>query len=186
MASYLSSWLFGTPTSVNTPPSNTVTPTVNEDTPEIEIVAPQEDDESDGSDGDDGDDTDRPPAFPALNSPQRAATTTQRSTNQNQNIVVLNGKSASNLTGKGLMGPPPPPSRLGQQSGSGASLGVNNSLAPLATTKLAKKSRKVALAPGHSPLDWAYLKSSGEDLRVCIQIQSVVIGYRIFNDFREE
>lgn len=28
-----------------------------------------------------------------------------------------------------------------------------------------KKSRKVALAPGHSPLDWAALKSSGKDLR---------------------
>ncbi|KAF8917309.1 cytochrome b5-like heme/steroid binding domain-containing protein [Mucidula mucida] len=28
-----------------------------------------------------------------------------------------------------------------------------------------KKRDKVALAPGHSPLDWAKLKSSGEDLR---------------------
>lgn len=158
MASYLSSWLFGTPTLTNTPPSNKVTPTVHEDTPEIEIVPPK--DEEEDAESDDGYDTDRPPAFPALNSPQRAATTTT----QRQNIVVLNGKGT---TGKGLMGPPPPPSRMSQQSGT--SLGVTTSLAPLATTKVVKKSRKVALAPGHSTLDWANLKSSGADLRVCIQ-----------------
>ena len=29
-----------------------------------------------------------------------------------------------------------------------------------------KASRKVALAPGHGPLDWANLKKSGADLRV--------------------
>ncbi|KIY64834.1 cytochrome b5 [Cylindrobasidium torrendii FP15055 ss-10] len=32
------------------------------------------------------------------------------------------------------------------------------------TTKKTKRS-KIALAPGHSPLDWANLKASGEDLR---------------------
>jgi hypothetical protein len=164
MASYLSSWswLFGTPTSTSTPPPDKVTPTVNEDTPEIEIVPPKEEEED--AESDDGYDTDRPPAFPALNSPQRAAA----STTQRQNTVVLNGKGTAS---KGLMGPPPPPLRLGQQTGAslGANLGASNSLAPLTTTKVVKKSRKVALAPGHSTLDWANLKSSGEDLRVRIQ-----------------
>ena len=38
---------------------------------------------------------------------------------------------------------------------------------PLSTTKVpAKPRRKVALAPGHSTLDWARLKASGQDLRV--------------------
>ncbi|KAF8442286.1 cytochrome b5-like heme/steroid binding domain-containing protein [Boletus edulis BED1] len=37
----------------------------------------------------------------------------------------------------------------------------------MATTERPKKpSRKVALAPGYGPLDWASLKSSGRDLRV--------------------
>jgi len=36
---------------------------------------------------------------------------------------------------------------------------------PTTTSKPKPRSRKVALAPGHSPLDWARLKSSGQDLR---------------------
>jgi len=39
------------------------------------------------------------------------------------------------------------------------------SLPPSTTIKPKPRSRKVALAPGHSPLDWARLKASGEDLR---------------------
>jgi len=39
------------------------------------------------------------------------------------------------------------------------------SLPPSTIAKPKPRSRKVALAPGHSPLDWACLKSSGADLR---------------------
>ncbi|KAI9780139.1 MAG: hypothetical protein M1839_006976 [Geoglossum umbratile] len=44
---------------------------------------------------------------------------------------------------------------------------VNNSLAlpPTATQKPPKPRKKVLLAPGHSPLDWARLQASGADLR---------------------
>jgi hypothetical protein len=56
--------------------------------------------------------------------------------------------------------PPRIPAR-NPSSGSGPSLAL-----PQTTTKPPKKSRKVALAPGHSTLDWAALKESGKDLRV--------------------
>jgi hypothetical protein len=35
-----------------------------------------------------------------------------------------------------------------------------------AATPQPKRRQKVILEPGHSPLDWARLKSSGKDLRV--------------------
>ncbi|CAO3599256.1 unnamed protein product [Absidia cylindrospora] len=35
-----------------------------------------------------------------------------------------------------------------------------------AATPQSKRRQKVMLEPGHSPLDWARLKSSGQDLRV--------------------
>ncbi|KAI0303645.1 cytochrome b5 [Multifurca ochricompacta] len=38
---------------------------------------------------------------------------------------------------------------------------------PPAQLAKSKKREKVVLAPGHSPLDWAALKTSGTDLRVC-------------------
>jgi hypothetical protein len=46
---------------------------------------------------------------------------------------------------------------------------TSSTLAPSVST-LPPQNRprqKVVLAPGHSPLDWARLKSSGADLRVC-------------------
>lgn len=54
----------------------------------------------------------------------------------------------------------PPPSVGGLSGGL--------SLPPSTTTKPKPRSRKVALAPGHSPLDWARLKASGTDLRVLV------------------
>lgn len=150
MTSYLRSWLLGAPSE----PTPTPLPEIRNEPPEIEIIEPVED-EGRNSD-DDGYDTDRPPAFPAINSPQRASTSS---------------KSTSNTLSKGLMGPPPP--RLGTQARSlSAQVNEANSLAPLTTTKIAKKSKKVALAPGHSTLDWANLKTSGEDLRVRLYAQS--------------
>lgn len=92
-------------------------------------------------------DDDSPPAFPAIESAQRIS-----------------------LAPSTLMPPPPIPAlRIpGPPVPSSSSL-----MPPPSTTKpptqlsKSKKREKVVLAPGHSPLDWAALKSSGADLRVC-------------------
>jgi hypothetical protein len=144
MTSYLA-WLLGT----SAQPAQAALPAIFTEPPEIEIIEPVEEEEHYS---DDGYETDRPPAFPALNSPQRAA---------------ASSKSLQNTSGIGLMGPPPARLKAGAAS-SGAQHTAANSLAPLTTTKVAKKNRKVALAPGHSTLDWANLKTSGVDLRVCV------------------
>ena len=96
------------------------------------------------------DDDDSPPAFPAIDSAQRTS-----------------------LAPSTLMPPPPipvPALRIpGPPVPSSSSL-----MPPPSTTKpptqlsKSKKREKVVLAPGHSPLDWAALKSSGADLRVCL------------------
>lgn len=120
--------------------------------------------------GDDGsqtateNDDDSPPAFPALNSVQRAAASTP----------AKDSPSLAILRDSLLMPPPPvpaPASRVPGGSQSNSRPAASSLLAPLATTqKPAKPSRKVALAPGFGPLDWAKLKSSGEDLRVCLEL----------------
>ncbi|KAG8816308.1 hypothetical protein FRC17_000369 [Serendipita sp. 399] len=142
MTTYFRNWLLGVPTQVEPE----IKPKQASEAPEIEVVEPQEED---GNDSDDGYDTDRPPAFPAINSPQRASGPS---------------KTANVQRTAGLMAPPPVPIRISGASSSTAATS-SNTLAPLTTTKVVKKSRKVALAPGHSTLDWANLKSSGADLR---------------------
>ena len=146
MSSYLRSWF---PTSLApAPPIATIdaedadsqtTPT------NITVDLPEEED-------------DVAPSFPALDSAQRA------SSSRTLDVPRILGDSA-------LMPPPPVPAPirnpLGTPSPSGGGL-----LPPSTTTKnptlspAQKKRQKVALAPGHSPLDWANLKKSGEDLRV--------------------
>ena len=113
--------------------------------PTVELISPPASDDEDGEETETEHDNDSPPAFPALNSAQRLQTTPRV------------------LTDSQLMPPPPVPS-----------LSVPSTLAvPPSTTKAPfKKREKVALAPGHSPLDWAALKTSGKDLRVSITIQS--------------
>jgi len=107
----------------------------------LEISPPPSDDE----DFDENDDT--PPAFPSLSSAQRIAT-------PSSGIPRI-------LTDSQLMPPPPAPHLATRQPGvATASLAV-----PTTTTKPTKRKGKVALAPGHGALDWASLKSSGEDLR---------------------
>lgn len=114
MADYIRSWL---KPAVPVPQINTQEPDAEDDN--ITITGDDEEDDS-------------PPAFPALNSAQRAS---------------------GRATDAQLM---PPPSMLAL---------------PLSTTKVpakpSKKREKVALAPGHGALDWANLKNSGQDLRVC-------------------
>jgi len=160
MSSYLRSWFTSVPAAPPPPP-----------VPEIEEHEPESDDDADtitikGADDDDYDDT--PPAFPALNSAQRAATPS--SSRSNAPPRILSEKVA------GLMPPPPVPGLVRRTPGvpatSSSSLFVPstpNTLAlPTSTTKRPKISKKVQLAPGHGALDWANLKNSGKDLRVCL------------------
>jgi hypothetical protein len=152
MASYLRGWFSLDIATAPNPPSNSIV------VPEIlEVSPPPLDDDGEDTAGED----DVPPIFPALGSAQRAA-----SSSSNDSLRVL--------TDSQLMPPPPPPNLASRQPGT-LSLGVRTSASsslavPLTTTKRPtlspKKREKVALAPGHSPLDWASLKASGADLRV--------------------
>ncbi|KAG8905352.1 hypothetical protein FRB99_000180 [Tulasnella sp. 403] len=66
------------------------------------------------------------------------------------------------------MPPPPLPSKLTKSAASGSgelSLPLTTTKKPPNVNTKAKARAKVALTPGHSPLDWARLKSSGADLR---------------------
>ena len=159
MSSYLRSWF---PSVLGAPPPPPV-PDIAEHEPE-----PDDDDDADtitikGPDDDEYDDT--PPAFPALNSAQRAAS----SSRSNGPPRILSDKMP------GLMPPPPVPGLAKRTPGvpttTSGSLSVPrtpNTLAlPTSTTKRPKVSKKVQLAPGHGALDWANLKNSGADLRVC-------------------
>ena len=158
MSSYLRSWFTSVPAAPPPPP-----------VPEIAEHEPELDDDADtitikGPDDDDYDDT--PPAFPALNSAQRAVTSS--SSRLNGPPRILSDKAS------GLMPPPPVPGLAkrtpGVPAATSGSLFVPstpNTLAlPTSTTKRPKVSRKVELAPGHGALDWANLKNSGKDLRV--------------------
>ncbi|KAH6913350.1 cytoplasmic protein [Coprinopsis sp. MPI-PUGE-AT-0042] len=158
MTTYLRNWLFagGVPAAP--------------EPPTIETTSPQpSDDEDDGGSAteteQDKEDDDIAPAFPAINSAQRAT-------------------SSKILTDSELMPPPPMPGLAVRTPGvptsssraSSSSLfpppkpGSSTLALPPSTTKAppkpSKKREKVALAPGHSPLDWANLKASGADLRV--------------------
>ena len=116
--------------------------------------------------------TDRPPAFPALNSIQRSGGD-RGSSSPSLRVVDVDASEDS------LRMPPPSfiPSTSRAKDDGIVAIGGNSSFGGLAlppsTTKplpnVNKKAQvrgKVALAPGHSPLDWARLKSSGTDLRV--------------------
>ncbi|RDB26377.1 Cytochrome b5 reductase 4 [Hypsizygus marmoreus] len=144
MTSYLRGWLAGTPIAEEKPSSSV---------PTLLRVSPPPDDDAGSATETEGDD-DAPPAFPSLSSAQRMRSSTPRI-----------------LTDSDLMPPPPLPHLAQRKPGSVASRsgGGTASLSVLSTTtrpeKPSKKREKVALAPGHSPLDWALLKSSGQDLR---------------------
>ncbi|KAH0585338.1 hypothetical protein H2248_008579 [Termitomyces sp. 'cryptogamus'] len=139
MTSYFRNWLTGT-TSDPVPTLNRVSP------------PPENDDE--GSDTATEGDDDTPPAFPSLSSAQRVQSSTPRI-----------------LTDSQLMPPPPLPHLAQRTPGvdrEAHSGNPSSSLTVLETTQRPakpSKNRKVALAPGHSPLDWANLKTSGKDLR---------------------
>ncbi|KAK7436985.1 hypothetical protein VKT23_006729 [Stygiomarasmius scandens] len=172
MAAYIRSWLPSSLTS-NSPSGEAAATAVSTDT-EAGPTVTIEQDEGEGSDTEKEDD-DIPPAFPAISSAQRlsSGTTSSESTSKS------NDKGIPKILSDSQLMPPPslPASRVpGVGSSPALSLSVpaSSSLAvPPTTTKpptqlgvtKSKKREKVALAPGHSPLDWAALKSSGQDLR---------------------
>ena len=152
MASYIRSWLsYNSSEPIPAAPS-IIPPTVNVD----------EEDDNDTVKGE-NDDNDEPPAFPSIDSAQRI---------DSKPIVPLV------LTDSNLMPPPPIPGRavrtpgapLPSSSGMLTVPSTGSSLTVPPTTTKAQpqtaKRQKVALAPGHGPLDWANLKKSGADLRV--------------------
>lgn len=98
-------------------------------------------DEEDGSDTETEQHDDSPPAFPSLLSAQRT--------------------QSSAPTDAQRMPPPPLPQISRRNLGATSSL----TLPPSTSKRPPKKREKIALAPGHSPLDWAKLKASGRDLR---------------------
>ena len=156
MSSYLRSWF--APAAPPPPP----VPEIAEHEPELD------DDDADTITikGPDDDYDDTPPAFPALNSAQRA--TSPSSSHLNGPPRILSNRVM------GSMPPPPVPGLAKRTPGvpTPSSLSVPltpSTLAlPTSTTKRPKVSRKVQLAPGHGALDWANLKNSGKDLRVCV------------------
>ncbi|KAF5391552.1 hypothetical protein D9757_002517 [Collybiopsis confluens] len=149
MGSYLRSWIPALPTAVR---SHTAAD--NDNVPDnITISPPLPEDE--GSDTEKEMD-DSPPAFPSLNSAQR---------------MEMASSIPKILMDSETMPPPPPPNLMNRTLGvpSVSRAGAGGLAVPPTTTKRPvqtnKKREKVALAPGHSPLDWAVLKSSGKDLR---------------------
>ena len=138
MTSYLSSWFSSAPAPAAEP--TLATPT----------VVPPEDEDKDGSATETEDDV--APAFPALNSAQRASSSVPRI-----------------LTDNARMPPPPNPGLAVRNPGLAPppSGGSRGGLAlPPSTSKPIRAREKVALQPGYGPLDWANLKASGKDLRV--------------------
>ncbi|PFH47944.1 hypothetical protein AMATHDRAFT_66474 [Amanita thiersii Skay4041] len=135
-------------------------------------------------------DDDTPPAFPSLSSAQRLAVAPAPRPPLSSSTLGSVPVPTLRLSDTELMPPPPLPIRapgggLPRPIPTRTQLNVGNTLAvPPTTTKppttlptstgtksttngnfSGKKREKVALAPGHSPLDWANLKASGQDLR---------------------
>lgn len=124
------------------------------------------------------DDVDRmpPPAFPALNSAQRARGPAS-SLQPNRGPPTLKPVTNGSPTDAQLMPPPPRLASSRPQPGSTNALRVpttgplpnrgpprsSNSLAP-PPYKVTNMRNKVALTPGHSPLDWAALQRSSSNL----------------------
>ncbi|KAI6039871.1 cytochrome b5 [Pisolithus marmoratus] len=150
--SYLQNWF--SPGSVTTPSSSGSNQENKQTVPGSFVVEEELDDGSETATEDDV-----PPAFPSLNSAQRASVP----------VLADDTTIPPVLSDSALMPPPPvPSSTMASFSGLQSSTRTASSslLAPLATTqKPPKPSKKVALAPGFGPLDWAKLKSSGQDLR---------------------
>ncbi|KAF8631370.1 hypothetical protein AX15_002426 [Amanita polypyramis BW_CC] len=159
MTSFLRSWLSTGTTAATMPEEDTsdVTLAVSPSTP---IADSDNDDGGSDTETDHSVDDDKPPAFPSLSSAQRAKGSTV--------APSLDLGVPQVLTDAELMPPPPLPDLANRTSGVGLQPPGSTLAVPPSTTKpptASKKRGKVALAPGHSPLDWAMLKMSGSDLR---------------------
>ena len=121
-------------------------------------------------------DDDTPPAFPSLNSAQRqssaSTSTALRAPVPTKAAAFLQAVAPRNMpsTSNSLMAPPPT-SASSRSGGLAAPPSTSALTAPLGVGGASgvqgdagKKRKKVALAPGCSPLDWARLKNS-TDLR---------------------
>ena len=188
MTSYLRSWFAYAAGSLGI--VGVAPPIPEVETPTIDVVAPQNDDDSDAATvkGDqsssEDEDEDAIPVFPALNSAQRMGSGSSHSRPAKLRT------DPRKLTDAQRMPPPPLPSKLSVPSRPGlsipsrsgipassntltvpsSSLGVPSasSLRLPPAAKPPRGNRKVALAPGHGPLDWAIMQRSGRDLRgVC-------------------
>lgn len=159
MTTYLRNWLFagGIPEAREPPTIETTSPQGSDD----------EDDEGSATETEqDKEDDDVAPAFPAINSAQRAISSRILSDSELMPPPPMPGlavrtpgvpsSSSSRISSTSLFPPPKPGSSM-------LALPPSTTKPP---PKPSKKKAKVALAPGHSPLDWAHLKSSGADLRV--------------------
>lgn len=154
MTSYLRSWL-----TTGMSARDRKSSTDPDSDPSLPTISPPSDDE-DGSDTETEQHNDSPPAFPSLLSAQRMQSSESTSTF---------------LTDAQRMPPPPLPQPFRRN------LGTSSLAVPPTTDKRPPKKReKVALAPGHSPLDWANLKVSGRDLRVC---PSVIFSRQALHGF---
>ncbi|KAG8853915.1 hypothetical protein FRB96_007924 [Tulasnella sp. 330] len=153
MSSYLNGWLTSGLTGI-TPRTPRTKPSIPPTPPEIVTSSPP--DSSQDPNDEVIDDT--PPAFPSLNSAQRSSGPSGLSLSQNSSKAALESK---------LMPPPPPPLlRLNEGSPEAGLALPDSTIKKPPNTNIKKKARdKVALAPGHSMLDWANVKASGEDLR---------------------
>ncbi|PWY98060.1 cytochrome b5 [Testicularia cyperi] len=135
---------------------------------------------------------DEPPAFPALNSAQRQGASSREASNKSSKAAtILRSVAPPQIAAPGLM---PPPSGLAPPRAAGL-------LAPPSTSALTApvgvggasgmqgaetKRKKVALAPGCSPLDWARLKNS-TDLRGGItSLQRVTLAELKKHNTRED
>jgi N-acetylmuramoyl-L-alanine amidase len=146
MASYFRSWLPTLALSLESESNPTVT--VEEESPTTPTNSVSFQDV----------DNDTPPAFPAIESAQR--------------ITSASVSPSSKLLSPSTLMPPPPlpapriPGPPAPSSGSSLMPPPTTTKPPTPLSKT-KRREKVVLAPGHSPLDWAALKNSGADLRVC-------------------
>lgn len=163
MSSYLRGWF-----SLSTAIPAEIQHSDQEAVPEILHVSPPQSDEEDDDEDTAREDDDVAPAFPALNSAQRASSSAKSgipsflSDVQRMPPPPVPGLAARQPGTSGLM--LPPSSNISTLSPN--SLSSGGLLAGGTTQKPPKKSKKVALAPGYGALDWGNLKSSGADLRV--------------------
>jgi hypothetical protein len=163
MTSLLRYWLStGTPAATvpETSTSNSSSLTIQVSPPSAGVVDDEGGDDGSETETEHHPDDDRPPAFPSLSSAQRVKTSSAAPSSLSVPRVQL--------TDAELMPPPPLPNLANRSAGVG-SQSKSTLAVPPTTTKpptSSKKRGKVALAPGHSPLDWGILTSSGKDLRV--------------------